>query len=283
MRNTVRCKKCNETLQLGWQGCPRCLSIVSESSISVDDLRKMIVKDIETFSTKQDYQQCIDFFVSGVQDCLTDWQWAQSLGWPEGDWLLGRCHNHRAFPQPSIDFWEWERICGKKAIDYFKVAASKGFLLAEYDLGRCTHGEEGFRWAEKAASRGHLGAKYELARRFKEGDGVPKDEAKGKQLHLQIAAMGYSPAQVDLGTQIWTGKEGQPRDLASAFKWFATAAESGSGDGMFYLACLYYNGEGVKKDKQIAKRWIHASAERNNTNAKRFIEVEDEKMFPWGF
>jgi TPR repeat protein len=50
--------------------------------------------------------------------------------------------------------------------------------------------------------------------------------------------------------------KGVPQDLAKAMEWYQKAAAQGDGPALCNLAVLYYNGEGVKPDREKAYQYL---------------------------
>ena len=82
-------------------------------------------------------------------------------------------------------------------------------------------------------------------------------------------------ARVALGLQFQTmGSVGNDfvyefgLDYAEAVKWYRLAAERGDNDAQFNLGAMYFEGQGVKKDKVIGLMWLEISSRNGNNSAK---------------
>jgi hypothetical protein len=81
-----------------------------------------------------------------------------------------------------------------------------------------------------------------------------------------LAGRGDPVAQEILGFMYARG-EGVPRDDATAFHWFALAAEAGRAEAQFELGRIYRDGVGVTADGRAALHWLRSAADRGKTDA----------------
>ena len=280
MRFSVRCPKCVEAVHLDWKVCPKCLLEIVGPHIKFDSLRQNIRQDVEKFFVADSLFEGNRFVAAAVQDCLFDWEWAAGLEWAEGQWFLGKCHAEQFLPQSSES----------QAVEFYRLAAEQGFPPAENALGYCflkgrggvsKNPAQAFRLVQSAADHGYLHAKYNLSSLYRCGHGVAK--AKALQIHFEVAEEGFAPAQDALGTLYRLGSDGVPLSPTLAMQWYVKAAMQGYGQALFDVGALYYYGEGVPKNRKEARKWYLEAARRGNSGAKRVLEVEDKKLFPWGF
>lgn len=91
----------------------------------------------------------------------------------------------------GIDKGEEEHPAGiepnfKLAVKYLTMAAERGYLKAQVDLGLLYYDsnsdvfdkEEGFRWLSVAAKRGDSFSQFVLAAHYRDGIFLPKDDSK---------------------------------------------------------------------------------------------------------
>lgn len=76
------------------------------------------------------------------------------------------------------------------------------------------------------------------------------------------ADAGHTPAQVLLAEILDRSEFDE-----EAVVYYRKAAEQGSVDGQFGLGSMYSNGEGVKKDLAVARRWITLAADQGHKQA----------------
>lgn len=88
------------------------------------------------------------------------------------------------------------------------------------------------------------------------------DRKKALALLLPLAARGDERAQRVVGIIILVGSPGTQQNSAAAFKWMKRAAEQGSPEAQAGLIGLYELGEGVKKDKVEALKWVIPAKEK---------------------
>ena len=78
-----------------------------------------------------------------------------------------------------------------------------------------------------------------------------------------LAEQGYASAQYNLG-QMYRNGQGVPQDDAEAVKWYRLAAEQGNAYALFTLGYFYSTGQGVPQDKVMAHMWYNISAAIGN-------------------
>lgn len=101
--------------------------------------------------------------------------------------------------------------------------------------------------------------------------------------HLTRAAKrGDTQAQLALAARLATG-DGLPQDEAEAARWYAAAADDGSGDAAYNLATMYERGEGVRKSKSKALAFYRKAEKLGSGDASITLgelslrEVDDTK------
>ncbi len=90
---------------------------------------------------------------------------------------------------------------GKRAFEYMHKAAKQDHPMAQHGLGfmylfgECApkSGQDAETWFLKAIEHGLVGSMTTLARMYKEGDGIPQDDAKARALFVQA---GFDPDEV---------------------------------------------------------------------------------------
>lgn len=162
-----------------------------------------------------------------------NWRTAADLGWPEGQWLLGRCHQD--------------------------------------GLGVEKDAREAVRWYLKAAKQGFAAAQHTLAVCYAEGNGIKFDRSEAVRWHREAAEQGYAQAQLRLGGRYESGN-GVAEDQMLAVYWYLEAAEQGHVEAQFRLAASYDRGQGVAQNKAEAVRWYRKAAAEGHSNAKRRLE-----------
>jgi TPR repeat protein len=106
----------------------------------------------------------------------------------------------------------------------------------------------------QGANAGEPAAQFYLALLYKDGLGVPKDDAR-YALWLEMAAeQDYPGAQARLIGVYETGK-GVPKDAVKSAQWARRCAERGEMAGQLALVLDYYYGRGVPKNLVEAIKW----------------------------
>lgn len=100
-------------------------------------------------------------------------------------------------------------------------------------------------------------------------DGLGKsDHETSLQLLNQSADLGYVNAQETLGRVYYHG-QGVDQNYELAAQWFDKAARQDNVDAQFALGTLYCEGEGVKRDKQKCKELLKKASDAGHVEAAR--------------
>jgi TPR repeat protein len=94
----------------------------------------------------------------------------------------------------------------------------------------------------------------------------------------QYAEQGDAEAQYVLGTLYYDGNGVKP-DSQMAAKWIRKSAEQGRADAQLALGNFYFDGEGVRQDYETAVKWYLLAAKKGNVDA----EFNMGYMFEYGF
>ena len=89
------------------------------------------------------------------------------------------------------------------------------------------------------------------------------DFSRALRLLRPLAEKGHAGAQKNLGLMYWMG-EGVPKDEELAAFWYRRAANQGEPFAQFSLGSMYEGGEGgLPKDRIEAYKWLNLSAASN--------------------
>ena len=113
----------------------------------------------------------------------------------------------------------------EKALTLFRMAAEKGCMIAEYNLGYC----------------------------YEHGEGVEQDYSIAVDWYLKSANHGYDYAMNNLAIQYEWG-QGVDKDYKKAAYWLKRAVRKGNSLSKRNLAFLYVDGLGVRKSIPMAKK-----------------------------
>ena len=111
-----------------------------------------------------------------------------------------------------------------------------------------------------AANKGDARARHDLGLMYVQGNGVPKDPAKGAVLLEQSAATGLPKAQYHVGVLYEQGL-GVPRNPQTAFRWYQRAADQGHVRAQHNLGTFYAEGKGTARNYTEAARWFSRASQ----------------------
>jgi|GEM_PF-1912751 len=149
----------------------------------------------------------------------------------------------------------------QKAHELLSLAAQKGDTDAMYRLAMhyALDKNESLRLLTASAVN-NPNAQLQLGLKYKNGDGVPKDEAKAFALFQKSADQGNHAAQFEVGVAYHFALSVK-QDYSAALKWYRMSAEGGDTSAMNNLGVLYGMGYGTPYDPVKAAYWYKKSAE----------------------
>lgn len=158
----------------------------------------------------------------------------------------------------------------QEAMKWYTLAAQKGFLSAQYNLGLCYYVElnftEAVKWFTLAAEKGHSKSQYRLAICYHNGQGVDKNIKEAKKWCTLAAHNRYAAAQNWLGFWYQYGEKVE-QNLEEALKWYTLAAWQGHSGAQLNIGLCYRHGDGVEKNLKEAVNWYTKAAEASPTVA----------------
>lgn len=134
------------------------------------------------------------------------------------------------------------------------------------------------RAAEAAIARGDLNEAARLYRKAADqGDANAQyNFTEAARLYRKAADQGDAKARYNLGAMYREG-QGVPLDNAEAVRWFRKAADQGDARGQFNLGVMYRDGQGVPKDLVQAKLWVSLSVE--NLQGEERVKAQRDSDF----
>ena len=170
------------------------------------------------------------------------------------------------------------------AIEYFKIAAELGHVMAQMAVGSYYYAlndcDEAIKWVSMAAELGNAEALFNMGVFYTEGMGCDQDlELAAKYFH-RAARRRHPEAQYAYADFLSNGY-GVEQDFEKAVKWFAAAAENGHVESMYRLGECYANGLGVAKDKDAAAKWYDAAVSKGHRGAAQklvMLQVNEEDI-----
>jgi TPR repeat protein len=109
------------------------------------------------------------------------------------------------------------------------------------------------------AEHGNASAQFILGVAYRNGEGVPQDDAEAVKWYRLAAEQGLDDGQRQLGW-MYDGGRGVPQDRSEAMKWYRLAAKQGDGLAQVYLGMMYDRGHGVLQSKIMAHMWYNIGA-----------------------
>ena len=174
-----------------------------------------------------------------------------------------------------------------EVINWYKKAAEKGHMEAQYKLGRIylTEGEnekntkkleDAFKYFNKPAAQGSSQAKCYLGVMYRDGKGTKVDLLEAIKCFQD--AKGEARAQNDLGCLLY-GDGKDLKKLKEAFEYFNKAAHLGSAVAQYNLGILYRDGKGIKQDLKLARELFEKAAINRHVDAiKDLIKLHNERL-----
>lgn len=121
------------------------------------------------------------------------------------------------------------------------------------------------------AQNGNADAQLLLGVLYHDGIGVDKDSTLAARWLRKAAEQGLADAQFLFG-QVCNNLRGTAGNIPDAGIRFQKAAVNGHAYAQYSLGLMYLQGEGLKKDFDMAHYWMKKSAELGNQNAVTFLE-----------
>ncbi len=132
-----------------------------------------------------------------------------------------------------------------------------------------------------AADKGNAAAAYKLGEIYENGQGIAKDPVQAFSWYMKAAAKNDKHGQLKVG---WCYQKGiaVAADPAIAAIWYRVAAENDNIWGYHMLAFMLADGEGLKKDVGLARRYLEVSLPKTKDHWAKWklahlIEVEDPR------
>jgi len=167
------------------------------------------------------------------------------------------------------------------AIEYFKIAANLGHVLAQMAVGSFYYAindcEEAIKWIEMAAELGNAEALFNMGVFYMEGYGCDQDIEKAAGYFYRAARRRHTEAQYVYGDMLWQGM-GVEADPVKAVKYFSGAAEKGHVEALFRMGEAYAQGIGVQKNlDQAEKMYNEAVSKGHRLAAQRLVMLRVEQ------
>ena len=165
-----------------------------------------------------------------------------------------------------------------EAIQWYRLAAEKGFPDAQFALGNCYYRGDGVNknyieavnWYQLAAEHGYAKAQNALGDCYLNGIGVREDKDEALKWYRLSAEKGNADAQFNLGSCYYIGN-GVTQNYSEALKWYQFAAKQGDAYAQFNLGVCYFNGRGTEINDSKAVKWYRQAAEQGHPDAQYWL------------
>lgn len=129
------------------------------------------------------------------------------------------------------------------------------------------------------AEQGYPEAQTLLGTAYREGAGVPKNDAEAAKWYTKAATQGYSKAQFNLAVAYANGG-GVAKDYSKAAHWYLLAAKQGDENAQFNLAMMYGKGEGLPVDVIAAHMWMNISTQNGHVRGLKGLGIIERQIGP---
>lgn len=124
------------------------------------------------------------------------------------------------------------------------------------------------------AEDGDADAQYALSVAYANGWIESADSNNAAQRwREQAAESGSAKAQYEVGLGLRSGTNGYPKDVARAAEWLKRAAERGDGPAQAELGAMYFQGEGVEQNDQLAALYLRKALDTHQTSAEARLGI----------
>ncbi|KAG9307046.1 hypothetical protein G9A89_016874 [Geosiphon pyriformis] len=134
-------------------------------------------------------------------------------------------------------------------------------FLVRWEIGTAQDPGNAFKWYEIAADRGDLQAENELGGCYQEGIGCPQNSEKAFFHYSNAAKGGNVFGQTNVGSCYFYGV-GTNKDHAEAVRWFQKGAQAGESFSQSFLGDAYLRGKGIRRDARKAIYWYKCASQQ---------------------
>lgn len=172
----------------------------------------------------------------------------------------------------------------EKAVYYYRLAADKGNVQAQFSLGilyycgigmKAPDKDTAFRYLKQAALSGHAKAQYCYGICLANGEGVRINRTKAVRYFRISADNGYDEAQYCYGRCLFNAF-GIKKNYTEAAKYFKKALDQGNAKAAFFYGLCLHQGLGVKEDKNETLKYLKYAADNNIDDAKKLVEIMEK-------
>lgn len=197
---------------------------------------------------------------------------------------INKIHNESEMNyQHALQYYEGQKNY-EKAVYYYRLAAEKGNINAQFSLGilyycgigmKESNKETAFKYLKQAAINGHPKAQYCYGICLANGEGIRMNKSKAVRYFRLSAENGYDEAQYCYARCLFNAF-GIKQDYKEAAKYFRMAFEQGNPKAAFFYGLCLHQGLGVKEDKNEALNLLKYAADNKIDDAQKLIEIMEK-------
>jgi uncharacterized protein len=166
-----------------------------------------------------------------------------------------------------------------KAFPWLLQGAQQGDMYAQrrvgesFKYGRGTKEDPklAVQWFHTAADQGDAYSQAEMGDAYADGNGVDQNMTDALAWYRKAADQKEDWAERQLGIIYLYGKNGVPRDPATAFEYLKESADAGNMGAQYYLGYMYDQGIFVQKDVRAALELYSKSADQGFADAQNVM------------
>jgi hypothetical protein len=128
---------------------------------------------------------------------------------------------------------------------------------------------ESFRLCERAAAAGFHDAVLAMGWHYLNGVGVDADVEEARDWYQRSARQGEPRAMFSLGRMAYAAGS-----FVAALAWFERASEHDHVRSRYWMAKLYWRGDGVERDRPKAMTLFQQASARRDPEARRFLRYK---------
>jgi len=153
-----------------------------------------------------------------LTEAMRWYQQAAGQGNAEAEFALGQMYSRGwGVPRDVEDAMRWFQMANDPNSD---GPPTDWTLIDGYGLQQDQ--KQAAYWYQLAAEKGHVEAQYNLGRLYAAGHGVPRDQEQALRWVRAAATQGYAPAQADFGSRYASGN-GIGQNPRLAYLWLTLA------------------------------------------------------------
>lgn len=153
-----------------------------------------------------------------------------------------------------------------------QLSIQYNLAASAYQSGNFEEAEQ--RWIE-LADTGDANAQYALSIMHLKKEALSPDDTTAFRYLVEAAKKQHVASMFNLGVAYWEGR-GVKLQREKALNWWEVAAKQGDAGAQYNLGLAYYIGEGRTQDTQEADYWAQQAANNNHPQAQALLITIEE-------